>query len=137
MNWPNACGFLVCKKTVPGPVNLQTRPSPDAMPEMIPPDAMRSITYFVFQATKWPLSIMYRSPSCNCGLISVVLRQASPAWMNKKGDKVEAYIFADNGTETGNPHNSRSRDLVDIQSLTREDRLSKTLTLVVSDDTLC
>lgn len=44
--------FLVWIKTVPGPVNLHTRPSPDAKPEMIPPDATRSMTYLVFHATK-------------------------------------------------------------------------------------
>jgi hypothetical protein len=45
-------GFLVCKNIVPGPVNLHTKPSPDVNPEMIPPDATLSRTYFVFHATK-------------------------------------------------------------------------------------
>lgn len=59
--------------TVPGPVNLHTRPSPDAKPEMMPPDATRSITYFVFQATRCPLSTMYFSPSTSChGFISAL-----------------------------------------------------------------
>lgn len=63
--------FLVWMNTVPGPVNLHTRPSPDAKPEMMPPDATRSITYFVFQATRWPLSTMYFSCSTSCrGLLS-------------------------------------------------------------------
>lgn len=59
----NCAGFLVCMKTVPGPVNLQTSPSPLLMPDMIPPLATRSITYLQFQATRWPLSMMYFSPS--------------------------------------------------------------------------
>ena len=59
-------GFLVCMNTVPGPVNLQTKPSPEESPEMIPPDATRSRIYFVFQATRWPLSTMYLSPSTSC-----------------------------------------------------------------------
>ena len=62
----NATGCLDCKRTVPGPVNLQTSPSPEVRPEMMPPLATRSITYLQFQATRWLLSIMYLSPSCNC-----------------------------------------------------------------------
>ena len=58
--------FLVWIKTVPGPVNLQTRPSADDMPEMRPPEATRSSMYFVFHATRWPLSTMYFSPSASC-----------------------------------------------------------------------
>ena len=58
---PNAAAFLVCMKTVPGPVNLQTRPSPAVMLLMIPPLATRSRTYLQFHATRWPLSMMYFS----------------------------------------------------------------------------
>lgn len=54
--------------TVPGPENLQTSPSPLLMPEMMPPLATRSITYLQFQATRWPLSMMYFSPSTSWGL---------------------------------------------------------------------
>jgi hypothetical protein len=50
-------------KTVPGPVNLHTNPSPEDRPEMMPPEATRSRIYFVFQATRWPLSTIYLSPS--------------------------------------------------------------------------
>jgi hypothetical protein len=57
----NACAFLVCIKTVPGPVNLHTNPSPDAIFDRIPPDATRSRTYLQFQATRCPLSMMYFS----------------------------------------------------------------------------
>ena len=82
---PKAVGFLVCMKTVPGPiysvtillgagmmwveawakylpVNLQTKPSPAAIPLIIPPLATLSIAYLQFQATKWSLSTMYCSP---------------------------------------------------------------------------
>lgn len=48
----NAFGFLVCMNTVPGPVNLQTNPSPALMPEMMPPLATRSSTYLQFHATR-------------------------------------------------------------------------------------
>lgn len=51
--------------TVPGPVNLHTRPSPELIPLMRPPDATRSRTYLQFHATRWPLSMMYRSFSTN------------------------------------------------------------------------
>ena len=64
----NSFGFLVCMNTVPGPENLQTSPSPLLMPEIIPPLATRSITYLQFQATRWPLSMMYFSPSTSCDL---------------------------------------------------------------------
>lgn len=37
-----ATGLRVCMKTVPGPVNLHTRPSLAAKLLMIPPDAIRS-----------------------------------------------------------------------------------------------
>lgn len=57
----NACGFRVCINTVPGPVNLHTKPSPDAKFDMIPPEATRSRMYLQFQATRWPLSMMYFS----------------------------------------------------------------------------
>jgi hypothetical protein len=57
----NACAFLVCINTVPGPVNLHTSPSPDAIFDRIPPDATRSRTYLQFQATRCPLSMMYFS----------------------------------------------------------------------------
>ena len=50
-------------KTVPGPVNLHTKPSPEARPEIKPPEATRSRMYLVFQATRCPLSTMYFSPS--------------------------------------------------------------------------
>jgi hypothetical protein len=43
------------------PVNLQTNPSPEDMLEMMPPLATRSSTYLQFQATRWPLSMMYFS----------------------------------------------------------------------------
>jgi hypothetical protein len=59
----NAAGFLVCMNTVPGPENLHTSPSPADKLLMMPPDAMRSSTYLQFQATRWPLSMMYFSPS--------------------------------------------------------------------------
>ena len=58
--------FRVCINTTPGPVNLHTRPSPDAMPEMMPPEATRWTVYFALQATRWPLSTMYFSPSASC-----------------------------------------------------------------------
>lgn len=57
----NAPGFLVCINTVPGPVNLHTSPSPAAILAMIPPEDTRSRTYLQFQATRWPLSMMYFS----------------------------------------------------------------------------
>jgi hypothetical protein len=57
----NACGFLVCINTVPGPVNLHTRPSPADMFDKMPPEATRSSTYLQFHATRWPLSMMYFS----------------------------------------------------------------------------
>lgn len=63
-------GFRVWIKTVPGPVNLQTSPSAEAMFEMMPPDATRSRMYLVFQATKCPLSTMYFSSSTSCDLVS-------------------------------------------------------------------
>lgn len=65
--------FLVWIKTVPGPVNLHTNPSPDARPEMMPPEDTRSRTYFVFQATRCPLSTMYFSPSASYSPMSVTL----------------------------------------------------------------
>ena len=40
----NPGGFLVCMNTVPGPENLQTSPSPELSPEIIPPLATRSKT---------------------------------------------------------------------------------------------
>jgi len=61
----NACGFLVCINTVPGPVNLHTKPSPAVIFDSMPPEATRSSTYLQFQATRWPLSMMYLSPSCS------------------------------------------------------------------------
>lgn len=67
--------------TVPGPVNLHTRPSPDAKPEMMPPDATRSITYFVFQATRCPLSTMYFSPSTSCHDFISVLSLDRGSWL--------------------------------------------------------
>lgn len=48
----NACAFLVCINTVPGPVNLHTRPSPAIIFDTIPPEATRSRTYLQFQATR-------------------------------------------------------------------------------------
>ena len=51
---------------MPGPVNLHTSPSPAIMFDMIPPEATRSITYLQFQATRWPLSMMYFSSFCSC-----------------------------------------------------------------------
>jgi hypothetical protein len=62
----NACAFLVCMNTVPGPVNLHTSPSPDAMLDRIPPEATRSRTYLQFQATRCPLSMMYFSSFWSC-----------------------------------------------------------------------
>ena len=58
-----ASALRVWRYTVPGPVNLQTRPSPELMPDMSPPEATRSRMYLQFQATRWPLSTMYFSPS--------------------------------------------------------------------------
>jgi hypothetical protein len=52
-----------CMNTVPGPVNLHTRPSLAAKLLMIPPDAIRSSVYLQFHATRCPLSMMYFSPS--------------------------------------------------------------------------
>jgi hypothetical protein len=57
----NACAFLVCMKTVPGPVNLHTSPSPECMFDNKPPEATRSRTYLQFHATRCPLSMMYFS----------------------------------------------------------------------------
>lgn len=62
-------GFLVCINTVPGPVNLQTKPSPELIAEMMPPLATRSRMYLVFHATRWPLSTMYFSPSWSCTML--------------------------------------------------------------------
>lgn len=59
----NAAGFRVCMKTLPGPVNLHTNPSPELRPEIIPPLATRSSTYSQFHATRCPLSMIYFSPS--------------------------------------------------------------------------
>jgi len=77
----NAAGFLVCMKTVPGPlvmlasrssccnttedspVNLHTKPSPELILLMMPPLAIRSRMYLQFHATRCPLSMMYFSPS--------------------------------------------------------------------------
>lgn len=67
-------GFLVCMKTVPGPVNLHTRPSPEDKPEIIPPEATRSSIYLVFHATKWPLSTIYLSPSASFRLLVLQLQ---------------------------------------------------------------
>jgi len=47
-----ACALLVCMNTVPGPVNLQTNPSPAIIFDTIPPDATRSRTYLQFHATR-------------------------------------------------------------------------------------
>ena len=58
-----ATGLLVCMKTVPGPTNLHTRPSLAAKLLIMPPDAIRSSVYLQFHATRWPLSMMYFSPS--------------------------------------------------------------------------
>lgn len=63
----NACAFRVCINTVPGPVNLHTRPSPAIILDTMPPEATRSRTYLQFQATRWPLSMMYFSSFCSCG----------------------------------------------------------------------
>lgn len=62
--------FLVWIKTVPGPVNLHTSPSPEARPEMMPPEATLSSTYLVFHASRCPLSTMYFSPSTSCLVVS-------------------------------------------------------------------
>lgn len=87
-NAAKAAGFLVCMKMDPGPthneisqylvlvmvgwrkregknapVNLHTKPSAAERPEMRPPEATRSSLYSQFQATRWPLSMMYFSPS--------------------------------------------------------------------------
>lgn len=61
-----ACAFLVCMKTVPGPVNLHTSPSPDDIFDKMPPEATRSRTYLQFHATRWPLSMMYFSSFWSC-----------------------------------------------------------------------
>ena len=58
-----ATGLRVCMKTVPGPTNLHTRPSLAAKLLIMPPDAIRSSVYLQFHATRWPLSMMYFSPS--------------------------------------------------------------------------
>jgi hypothetical protein len=57
--------------TVPGPENLQTKPSPDEIPLMIPPEATRSRTYLQFHATRCPLSMMYFSPSTSYINVSI------------------------------------------------------------------
>ena len=58
-----ATGLRVCINTVPGPTNLHTRPSLAAKLLIMPPDAIRSSVYLQFHATRWPLSMMYFSPS--------------------------------------------------------------------------
>jgi len=58
-----ATGLRVCMNTVPGPTNLHTRPSLAAKLLIMPPDAIRSSVYLQFHATRWPLSMMYFSPS--------------------------------------------------------------------------
>ena len=68
-----AWALRVCMKTVPGPVNLHTRPSLAIMLETMPPDATRSSTYLQFHATRWPLSMMYFSSFWSCGMLSLVL----------------------------------------------------------------
>lgn len=123
--------FLVWMNTVPGPVNLHTRPSPDAKPEMMPPDATRSITYFVFQATKWPLSTIYFSPSTSChGLY----QHAATVTQNFCSGKT--YILPDNGAETRQPQQASPADLVDPQALAAEHGLAQPLPLVLLDDAL-
>jgi hypothetical protein len=83
-----ACAFLVCINTVPGPVNLHTSPSPEAIFDSIPPDATRSSTYLQFQATRWPLSMMYFSLAANYTHIALA-REVG-------GIGRKTYIFPDN-----------------------------------------
>ena len=90
-------GFLVCMNTVPGPVNLHTSPSPEDRPEIIPPEATLSRIYFVFQATRWPLSTMYLSPSASYFLISTIHTKS-----RGRSDQV-AHIFPNDCTQTANP----------------------------------
>lgn len=90
-------GFRVWIYTVPGPVNLHTRPSPEASPDIIPPDATRSMTYFVFQAIKCPLSTMYFSPSTSCFHISGYSRYGNGVGYH------DTYVFLDDGTKAEQP----------------------------------
>ena len=106
---PNAVGFLVWIKTVPGPVNLHTRPSAEAIPESTPPLATRSIVYFEFQATRCSLSTMYCSPGAI--YLSSVLRGM------RGGGGRGTNIFLDNRAERCNEQHSLPEDLVDEQSL--------------------
>ena len=115
--------------TVPGPENLQTSPSPLLMPEMIPPLATRSITYLQFQATRWPLSMMYFSPSTSYDLCKYLSHDA-PGW------KRETYIFPNDSPEARQPQNPRPTHLVDEQSLSREHGFAKPLVLQLLHDTL-
>lgn len=99
-------GFLVCMNTVPGPVNLHTSPSPEDRPEMIPPEATLSRMYFVFQATRWPLSTMYLSPSASYSLISTIHTKS-----RGRSDQV-AHIFPNDRTQTANPQYSIPTHLI-------------------------
>ena len=58
---PNADGFLDSKKSDPGPVNLCTRPSPDAKVKTSPLVTTRSTVPRAFHATGWLLSATYYS----------------------------------------------------------------------------
>jgi hypothetical protein len=49
---PSSFGLRVWKKTVPGPVNRQTNPSPAAMEPIMPPLERRSMSYLHVHATK-------------------------------------------------------------------------------------
>lgn len=53
-----------------------------------------------------------------------------------EGRRWQAYVFPDNGAEARDPHDTRARDLVNIQTLARENRLPKSLAFIVADNTL-
>jgi hypothetical protein len=125
-------GFLVCMKIVPGPVNLHTNPSPLDNPEMMPPEATLSRIYFVFQATRWPLSTIYLSPSAS--YISLLALVYLTTGEDAKHGKT--YIFPNNRPHTTNPEQSHSANLVDKQPLSTEHRLSQSLPLILFLDTV-
>src|ERR1700761_8180115 len=125
--------------TVPGPENLHTRPSPEEMPEMMPPEATRSRTYLQFQATRWPLSMMYFSPSTSWG--GVVLEKRSKpktkGWGRLERVKGgQTHVFPEHGSKRAHPQNTRAGDLVHEQALAGEHCLADALVLVLLDHAL-
>jgi len=109
------------------PVNLQTRPSPAANPEMIPPLATRSITYSQFQATRWPLSTMYFSPA-------PIFRCRQQFGVSVNHDNT--HVFPDDSTQTREPQNASSTDLICEPTLSREHHLAQILRLILFHHTL-